>query len=135
MRTILGIAGAIALLAIAYYFAVALPEENRARLQLERDKFNQQLEEKKAKEAEQTLKESQRAIGKENAQSEYEACVQDATKKFNRDLALNGTPVPGKPGTYSAPSAIMNQIEKGEAEKKETCRMQYETKLKAIEVK
>jgi hypothetical protein len=135
MRTILGVAGAIALLAIAYYFAVALPEQNRANLQLERDKFNHELEEKKAKALEEAQKESQRAFGRENAQTEYDGCLEVVTKKFNRDLELNGTPIPGKPGTYNAPSAIMNEIQKQEAENKEACRRQYETKLKAIEAK
>jgi len=135
MRTILGVAGAIALLAVAYYFAVALPEQNKAKLQFERDKFNQELEEKRAKKEEEAQKENQRVFGKQNAQREYDGCLEDATKKFNSDLELNGTPVPGKPGTYNAPSAIMNEIEKRVAENKETCRRQYETKLKAIEAK
>jgi hypothetical protein len=135
MRTVLGVAGAIALLAIAYYFAVALPEQNKAKLQFERDKFNQEVAGKKARTEEEAQKESQRVFGKQNAQSEYDGCLEDARKKFNRDLELNGTPVPGEPGTYNAPSAIMNEIEKRQAENKEACRRQYETKLKAIEAK
>ena len=133
MQTIIGIAGAIALLAIAYYFAVALPEQNRARLQLERDKFNQELEQRKTKEDEEARKESQRSIGKESAQTEYDTCLEDARKKFNRDLELNGKPVSGKPGTYTAPSTIMNEIEKQQSGNIEACRRQYETKLKGIE--
>jgi hypothetical protein len=135
MKTAIGVALVIALLAVAYYFAAVLPAQNKARLQLDREKFEQEVREKKAKEQEATQKENQRAFDRQNAESEYHSCLLDAENKFNRGLELNGTPIPGKKGSYDLPREMLKNLENQHNDENEACRKEYELALKAIEAK
>lgn len=82
LKAIVVVAAVIAFLAVAYYFVIALPAQNKAKVQFERDKFEQELKEKSAKEQEERQKENQRAFEKQNAQTRYESCLLDADDHY-----------------------------------------------------
>ena len=137
MKTAVGIALVIMLLALAYYFGIALPEQNRAKLQFERDKFEQERKEKqnqqRAKELEAMQKHAQRGIEKKNAEDVYHACRVAAENDFNKGLELNGTPIPGEKGSYNLPSETSKVLHKQQNDEKEACRKVYEVTLKDID--
>jgi hypothetical protein len=135
LKTILIVAAVIAFLAIAYYFVIALPAQNKAKLQFERDKFEQELKEKSAKEQEERQKENQRAFEKENAQTKYQGCLLDAENHYNRGLEMNGTPTPGKKGEYTLPRDMLQHLDERQRQEEAGCRSEYDLALKAIEAK
>jgi hypothetical protein len=116
----------IASLCIGYYFAVALPEHNRAVLQLEMEKFQKLEEEKKEK------KEERQRI-KDAAAEALTDCKVAAEREFNSTLKLNGTPVPGKPGVFHGSNAAFNSAGDVQAKANAACQRQYELDLKAAE--
>jgi hypothetical protein len=135
MKTALGIALVITLLAVAYYFGVALPAQDKAKLQLDREKFEQELKEKKAKEQEAGQKQNQWEFDKQNAETAYRQCLVEAEHRFNRDLELNGTPIPGKKDSYDLPTGMLKDLHRQQNDEDEACRKEYELTLKTIEAK
>jgi len=125
----------IAILAIAFYFAVALPLHDRAKLQLEREKFELEQKEKNAKEAAERAVREERAKARDDANTEYLDCLASSERQFNKDLELNGKPVPGKVGVYSGSNEMFGQFEKRQKERDDGCRKEYEIKVKISDSK
>lgn len=78
-------------LAISYYFVLALPSAERARLDFERMKYNNLKQE----EIEKELKAQHDA---ESGALRIRLCQTEATKAYDSELKLNGRPIPGQPG-------------------------------------
>lgn len=128
-------AAIIALLSIALYFAVLLPQHDRAKLQLEREKFEQQ--EKVRQEKEQADSERQQEIekAKDQAKTDLLDCRATTERNYGKGLKLNGTLVPGKKDTYRGPTSLFDQLEKEQRAEDAACQRQYELDLKAAEQK
>jgi hypothetical protein len=69
-------------LAIAYYFVIELPNQNKAKLDLEKQKIEREQQEKS------------------NRETKLINCRAQVESYRNDYLRLNGTPVPGEPGVY-----------------------------------
>lgn len=101
-------------LAIAYYFGIALPENQKAHLALEKQKY--QDEQNRRAEAEQ-----QRATN----ETLLESCLGTAETDYWTYVKLNGQPVPGKPDTYTAPIHIWDSAAKNKKDAIEECHRRY----------
>lgn len=104
--------GAIPALAIAYYFAVALPDYNEARLELERQRHFEEL------------KRSEETAAEAKATKELlEACLQKASDDFFSYLKLNGTELKG--GKLTAPQHVAVAADKRRNDDRDACLKQY----------
>ncbi len=115
--------------AIAYYFAIALPRHNQARLEFDREKFRAQQEEKQ-KEQEDKREAQQEARSKaeiEAAGNEaaLDSCIDDAEDEYWSYIKLNGEPVAGKPGVYTAPQYIWDDAAKRKKAALDACYKRY----------
>jgi hypothetical protein len=90
---------------VSYYFVVALPSTNRMHFDLERQKYEDAKTEK-----------AQKAAAEEDAESKRQTkvldCQVNADKEYWDYIKLNGKPVAGKLGTYSAPTSTWDQARK-----------------------
>jgi len=97
-------------LAIIYYFAYALPKQNRLKLDIERQKIESeqlQRDEDQSRSAAQTIYEQH--LKKERAESLI-TCRNEAIDRANFFLEQNGKPVYGQPEVYSAPQYIHDKV-------------------------
>jgi hypothetical protein len=63
---------------------------------------------------------------KEDRQSKLEAFIDiDADLEYWNYIKLNGKPVPGKPGIYTAPTYQWDEAQKRKKEKVEECKVLY----------
>lgn len=99
-------------ISVSYYFFIALPNQNEARISLEKQKLDmekqridRELQEKQAQETQKTYEQSRRKI----RLLECRAAVEDRANEY---LKLNGTSVPGKPNVYSAPRYVHDEVSK-----------------------
>jgi hypothetical protein len=99
---------------ISYYFLVALPANNKARLDFERQKYQDGQAERKAKEEAEKDAQARRW-------SETLNCQVEADKAYWNYVKLNGQPVPGKDGVWTAAQSIWNEASKRKAESYNEC--------------
>ena len=108
-------------LAIAYYFAVALPAQNAQRLRLERDQFEatqqreKQEEQAKQEAAQEAKEQTQQAKAEAQAEEQRRAqiradCDQEAEAAYWKHIKLNTTEV--EPGKYQGPHRVFDEAEK-----------------------
>ena len=90
---------AIPACAIAYYYAVVLPNHERATLDLEKQKFDAAQEEKKAAKDAGDLRDAQ-----------LEACLQSADNNYFKDIRNNGTPAGN--GSYNVDTRVQAGIDR-----------------------
>jgi hypothetical protein len=90
-RNVLLTLATIVALAISYYFGLALPSAERARLEFERMKYNNLKQE----EIEKDLKAQHDA---ESGALRIRLCQAESTKAYDSEIKLNGQPVPGQSG-------------------------------------
>ena len=109
---------AIPPLAVAYYFAVALPANERARLQFEKEKYEAAQKEKLAEE-------SKRQKELEDQQALLDSCIGDAELTYWRYIKLNGNAVPNKPGTYTATVQVWNTADKRKNDELAECHRRF----------
>jgi hypothetical protein len=102
-------------LAVSYYFVVVLPSNERAKLQLEKDKY--EAEKKERAEREEQKKDNDILFG---------SCTVDADSAYWSYVKLNGKPVPGKAGTYSAPMHIWDAAEKRKSNALAECHKEFD---------
>jgi hypothetical protein len=117
-RTYLVALIAILTLAIAYYFVIALPANERAKLEFEREKF-------RALQSEKATREEDEKSQAELNQRLREACLDDAEKDYWDYVKLNGKPVPGKEGTYTASTFIWDAAAKRKKDAIAECQVRY----------
>lgn len=103
---------AIPAIAIAYYFAIALPAFNEARLQLERQQHADDLRRSEAA-----------ARDAEGRKEMLEACLQKASEDYFNYLKLNGTV--SKDGKISAPQSVAMVADKRKNDDRDACFKQY----------
>lgn len=102
----------IAALSVAYYFAIALPRNNAARLALERERFEADRKEKKRQADEEQLARERQEADKTAAELKYTRCEQEGDDAYWSYVKLNGNPVEGKPNTYSASQSTWEEAAK-----------------------
>src|SRR5712692_9012217 len=108
--TVLLVLCGLAVLAIGYYFLIELPRHNGALLDLERQKFEAARKEKEVAEEEKTKARAEQQD--QEKQTKLEHCIDDADDVYWQHVKLNGQPVEGKPGTYTAPRYVWDDAEK-----------------------
>jgi hypothetical protein len=105
-------------MSISYYFVVALPNADKQRLAFEQQKYRDSQKEKVAKEAEEKDKQDfQKAM--------VSACKGDAETSYLSYVKLNGQPVPGQPGTYTAAQAVWDYADRRKTAMINECYRQY----------
>lgn len=105
-------------LAISYYFGIALPANERAKLQFEKDKYA----------AEQAAKSAQNEE-RESARIQLQSCLDSADTEYWSYIKLNGTLVKGKEGTegaYSTPTFVLETADKRKQNALAECHRQYD---------
>ncbi|SRR6266496_142737 len=115
-RNLLLVLCTLVALAVAYYFAIALPRHNRDRLEFDREKFKAQQEEKQReqeekREAEQEAR-SKTEVEAAGNEAALDSCTDEAEDEYWSYVKLNGQPVTGKPGVYTAPQYIWDDAAK-----------------------
>jgi uncharacterized protein HemX len=113
-------------LSIAYYFAISLPNHNRALLELEREKFMAAQEEKQMAGKEEALKELDTQIDAATREIQLHTCIDKAEAAYKTYVKLNGNEVPGKKGVYTAGRVIWDSAAKAKNEALEECHRQWD---------
>lgn len=103
---------AIPAVAVAYYFGVALPSYNEARLGIERQRYAEEQ-----KRSEQKDKEAEEHKGM------LETCLQKANDDYFSYLKLNGTQL--KNGTLSTPQYVSTGADKRKNDDRDACFKQF----------
>ena len=119
---------AIISISISYYFVVALPSHNRALLELERQKFEAAQEVNSRELSDKTLKEELAKIDADYRQTRLDNCIDEADKAYWSYVKLNGKPVPGKEGTYTAPMPIWDAAKNAKKDALDECHRQWDPK-------
>jgi len=106
-------------ISVSYYFAIALPESSRARLQFEHETAEAARLEKEAEE---------QAVARsvDERKSAFRQCEIEVEDSYLGYVKLNGKPVPGKPGIYSASIAIWGEADKKKAQALAECHRRYD---------
>ena len=106
-------------LAVAYYFAIALPSNEKAKLQFEKAKYDAEKKEK----ADSATK-MQQADAERKTSLDY--CVSQADLNYWNYVKLNGSEVKSKPGTYTASLQVWNTADKRKNDALAECHRQYD---------
>lgn len=118
-RNIVTASVALAAISVSYYFLVSLPASNRQRLQFEKETAA-------AAKTERDNKEEAAAQEARDRQVSFEQCAAEADMAYQSYVKLNGSEVPGKPGTYSASTLIFNNADKRKADALAECHRQFD---------
>lgn len=107
---------AIPAIAVGYYFGIALPANNEARLALERQKY--------ADERKRTAADEKRVRDESvNRQQLLESCFEAADAAYWKYVELNGTKL--KEGTVRAPQIVWNTADKRKNDDRDVCFKRY----------
>jgi len=106
----------IVALSVSYYFGFALPANNRARLDFEREKYNNEQAEMKAGRL-------ARAEEAQTKQQMLSSCLARAAQNYDADVALNGAK-DGQRG-YSVDTRVAAVLDKRRAEAIAECHKQF----------
>jgi len=111
---------------------IELPRHNNALLDLERQKFEAAKKDKEVAEEEKRAKADTEERAKARAeeqdqekQTKLEHCIEGADDVYWQDVKLNGQPVEGKPGTYTAPRYVWDDAEKKKKAIIDACYKKY----------
>lgn len=116
---------AIVTLSVVYYFVFALPADNRAILQLEREKvIDEKIEKQIGALRKESEKQTEARIAKINEES-LQYCLDAAERDYWDYVKLNGTEVPGKKGVYTAPQHVFETARKDRKEAIDECYRQF----------
>jgi hypothetical protein len=102
--------------AVAYYFAIALPADNEARLRLEREKYEDEQRRRKGEESRVLEEASER-------QRLLDRCLESADQAYWTYVKLNGTEFKG--GEVRAPANIWNTADKRKNDERDACFKRY----------
>jgi len=117
----LAFSASLVALSVSYYFSFSLPASNRERLQFEKDSAA-------AAKAERDGKEAAASQAAQDREGSFQLCSAAADVEYSSYVQLNGKEIPGKPGTYSAPSFVWSTAEKRKADALAECHRQYDTR-------
>ncbi len=115
MRLLAGVS-LIPALAIAYYFAIVLPRQNRERLDFERQKYEDQ---KKKEEASQEVQE----FNRQHLKIMRDNCVAEATNTFNTEVESNG--VRQRSGNFAVDTRVLTLLQKRKKDAIDSCYQRY----------
>jgi hypothetical protein len=119
MKTYLMLLATIVALSISYYFAIALPANNRSQLDFEREKYRNEQAELKAKK----LAQAEEAQTKEWMLS---SCLANADKSYTNDVARNGTKDGKKDSTvYTMDTRVAGMLDKRRIDALAECHKQF----------
>jgi hypothetical protein len=108
----------VLVLSISYYFVVALPANQRARLEFDQQKYQDEQKEKAAQ--------KMRAdVERQANEMSLVDCLDLAQKASNKTLELNGTAVEGHPGAYNAPERVFDNMRRDLAAATQECHRLY----------
>lgn len=94
-------------LAVSYYYVIALPNQNKAKFELEKQKF--ELEKQKQQEREASLAK----------------CRADVKIQRNKYIELNGTQMPGQPDVYTMTQGVREKLSQIERDGYQECDRMY----------
>jgi hypothetical protein len=115
----LSFAGIIAGLAVAYYFAIALPNQNRANLNFQEQQYQDQQNSQQSAAKQVAQDKAQRSLS-------LTECMSEAQDTYNSSFQLNSTPVYGKTGVSRWNSLIIqNNTEAKLKNDKDLCVSEY----------
>ena len=115
MKLYLMLLATIVALSVSYYFAIALPANNKARLEFEKEKYRNEQAALKAKEVAQEQEQQRSRLG-------LASCLAEADRAYYHDVALNGT----RNGTvYSVDQKIAAVIAKRRTDAQAECHRQF----------
>lgn len=109
---------------MAYYFVVALPRHNAARLKFEQDKYAEQKQEQERRDNEGQLEKARQQGKVEAKQVILEVCLNSADEESERYVLLNGGAKTAR-GTIEASRSVWDDAEKQKKAQKDECYREY----------
>lgn len=118
----------ILVLSIAYYFVIALPAHDHAKLALEREKF--QVQQREAAEKKATAEAEKKAAEAKELSNSFllDECTKEADNLYWEYVKLNGGKEDLKrPGIYTASRYVWEQAEKNKKAALDECYKKYKS--------
>jgi hypothetical protein len=121
------ITGAVIIMCISvsYYFFIALPSQNEARIALEKQKLDMEQQKVVREQLEKQAQEAVKTQEQDQRKSQLLACREAAIGRANIYLSLNGTPVPGQPNVFNAPRYVHDEVAKIKQQGFDDCQRMY----------
>lgn len=110
---------------ISYYFFIALPHQNEARIAIEKQKLDMEKQKIEREQNEKQIQENLKIYSQSQRKSQLLDCRAAAEANANSYLELNGTPVPGKSGVYSAPRYVHDEVARKQQQGFDDCQRMY----------
>lgn len=110
---------------ISYYFLIALPRQNEARLAIEKQKLDMEKEKIERELNEKQQQKNLKVYSESQRKTQLLECRDDAITRSNRYLELNGTPVAGKPGVFEAPRYVHDEVARIKQQGFDDCQRMY----------
>ena len=111
--------------AVSYYFVIALPQHDRAKIELEREKFQAEQKEKEKKESAEKEAKNTASFDAIAREVELEGCINKADSNYWTYVKLNGQEVENKPGTYTALQRVWDSAAKTKKAELDECHRRY----------
>lgn len=124
MKNITFAAIIMACLAVSYYFVIALPNQNKEKLALEKQKFETEREEKMKKEVAAQQEKDEQKLKESVQQFDYNNCFVSAAKSYHADWERNCSKR-NLDSDCSLPGYIADSLDKTRKETQEECRRVY----------
>src|SRR5258708_1377476 len=102
---------AVAVASIAYYFVIALPRNNAAKLKFEQSKYEDEKALRSQRDLDETIEKAKKAGDDEFKRSMLESCLNRADEHSEEYVLLNGGEKTAK-GTIQAPTYVWEAAEK-----------------------
>lgn len=121
------ITGAVIIMciSISYYFFIALPNQNEAKISLEKQKLDMEKQKIEREQLEKQVQEAQKITARSQRETQLLECRAAAETSANQHLELNGTPVPGKPGVFNAPRYVIEEKNRRMQQGLDDCQRMY----------
>jgi len=107
---------AVPAICVSYYFAVSLPQHNKAMFEFEKQKYTD------AKEREATT-EAEAKVANETRASNLSWCLAQVDLDFQKDVQNNGTR--SKNGSYNVPTEVANGLMRKKENAISECHRQF----------
>ncbi len=125
MKHVLITAVIVVCASISYYFLIAMPQQNEARIAVEKQKLDMEKEKMEQEQTEKQTQETLKANSERERRLQLLDCRASAEASANKYLELNGTPVPDQPGVYSAPRYVLDEVERRKQHGFDDCQRMY----------
>lgn len=112
-------------ISISYYFFIALPNQNEAKIALEKQKLDMEKLKIEREQLEKQTQENQKTYEQSQRKFQLLECRDEAIARSNKYLELNGTPVPGKPNVFLAPRYVHDEVDRIKQQGFDDCQRMY----------